>query len=545
MLDSGQSREVELQGISLSGGLAMGCAQRISVIDLDALVSFRHDAVDRAGEKTRFLNALSASREQITALCRNDSAEIVEIFAAQLVMLEDRSVTDSIVSRLAATGLNAECIIAERLVEIRNGFEMLDSEMLRARALDIQDVYHRILGNLLGIDHVRSNPLKQAQPGTVLVSQRLLPSDIVYLNTANIAAIVTETGSSISHAAILARSLEIPFVAGVRGAATVIRSGLTVLVDGSAGIVILHPREQTVQRLRRRCVGSYAASGTHPSTCHTLDGTVIRLLANASSPDTVETALAQGAGGIGLFRTEFYYLRTATQPSLEQEIDYYREVFRRTGEQRLCVRLFDFGGDKVPVFPMPGSISHSSFGNRGIRYLLDNPAVLTRQLGCLAAACGDTPFDLLVPFVSVEPELAAAVEQIQSALGCRGIERSRYRIGMMLEVPSAFFALERLLPQVDFLSVGTNDLIQYGFACDREDQTRSCLMAEAARVAVGIIRHVVAQANAVGKELAVCGELAGDVAVVPELLRAGVRSLSVSSAALGRVRAAVEQTRLH
>lgn len=539
-----ESKEVELRGISLSGGLSVGVAHRVTGIDLDALVSFRHETGDDKNEIKRFENALRESRNQIERLRRPETPKANEIFTAQLAMLEDKDVTEGIFSRITQTGLNAECLIAERLVEIRNAFESMENDLLRARALDIQDVYHRILANLLGIDHVRSNRLRETPHGTVLVSQRLLPSDLVHLDTSDIAGIITETGSAVSHAAILARSLRIPCVSGVRGATTVVRNGDKVLVDGTRGVVVRHPGEGTIEHHRQLHARPKGHDLQHRQDT-SIDGTPIQLLANASSPEDIEEALVLGANGIGLFRTEFYYLRNATQPSQEQETGYYRRLFDLCNRTRLCLRLLDFGGDKTPVFAMPGSISRGPFGNRGIRYLLNNRNLFLRQLSCIAGARGDASFDLLVPFVTVEPELADAVNQIETAMASHGINRHQYRIGMMLEVPSAFLALDRLLPLVDFVSVGTNDLIQYCFACDREDEYTSALMEEATAAMIHLIGQAVHKVNASEKELRVCGELATDANAIPLLVHAGVRSFSVSTISLERVRERIAGVELH
>lgn len=543
MDSTSRRREIRLRGIGLSEGFAIGRARRVTTIDLDTLVSFRHEVPDADEEVERLHGAIARSREQIKRLGEHESPEIRDIFAAQIVMIDDASVVDEIAEKVREMKLNSECILAQRLVEIRDGFELQDNDVLRAKAFDIQDVFHRVLANLLDIDHVRSNPLKEAPPGTILVSERLLPSDVLHMNTANVAAIVTEAGSAVSHAAILARGLAIPYVAGIEGVSSLIRTEQVVLVEGSEGTVVVSPTAETIERFRGHQPKAGLRSREYRE-CRTLDGSRVHLLANASSPDDVRAALRRGAEGIGLYRTEFFYLQNTERPSEEQETDYYRTLFGLCAGKPRCLRLFDFGGDKVPVFGMPGAISRTPFGERGIRYLLHNKEVLKRQLTCIASASAGSPFDVLIPFVTAERELAEAVECLRSAFAHASIDKGVYRIGMMLEVPSAFFALSRLLPHVDFVSVGTNDLVQYTFAFDREEQSRPALAEEMRSTIIELIGEAVRMTRAQGKELTICGQLGAEPAAISSLLQAGVRSLSVRAGALDGIRSIVETTSL-
>ncbi len=533
------TQEIRFQGLSLSPGLAQGIARRISAIDLDALVSYKYQVQDVAAEKERLHNAAKRSREQIALLRTSMSGEISEIFEVQLCMIDDSNEIPQVADRIVSQKLNAEFVLAQRLLELRGSFESLSDGLFRARAMDIQDVFHRILANLIEIDHVRTNALNEVPPGTILVSERLLPSDIIHLNTANIAAIVTEAGSPVSHAAILCRELKIPYVAGIKGIATLIRSKNRVFVNGDAGWIALHPAERTCILLAEEnmIVSNSIASDRN---CRTRDGTRIELLANASSADDVTTALNRGAEGIGLFRTEFYFLQKTTRPSEDEEIEFYKDVISRAKAFRVCFRVYDFGGDKIPLFPLPEGLSRTSFGCRGIRYLLANEGLFRRQLSCIAKATGTAQFDILFPFVTVADELDSAVQIATAEMEKYSIARTAYRIGMMLEVPSAFFDLPAMLAAVDFISVGTNDLVQYLFAYDREESGQASLYRHARRTICSLVEKIMGM-NRPGKAVTVCGEMAGDPEVIPCLLRAGICSLSLSSANIAKAYSCISE----
>ena len=227
-------------------------------------------------------------------------------------------------------------------------------------------------------------------------------------------------------------------------------------------------------------------------------------------------------------RTEFYFLQNTTRPSEDEEIEFYKDIISRAKTLRVCFRVYDFGGDKIPLFPLPEGLSRTSFGCRGIRYLLANEGLFRRQLSCIAKATGTARFDILFPFVTVADELHSAVQIATTEMTKHSIARTAYRIGMMLEVPSAFFNLSAMLDAVDFISVGTNDLVQYLFAYDREESGQASLYRHARQTICSLVEKIMGM-NRPGKTVTVCGEMAGDSEVIPCLLRAGICSLSLSS----------------
>lgn len=541
-MTSTSQKEIRVKGLALSPGVAMGTAQRVRGLDLNILAEFAHNVDDVETEVVRFRQAVALSRDQITKLCDGAQSQLAAIVTAQAVILEDEEVTATIVDRIVASRFSSERVVAEQAMEWAARFDALKDKAMRSRAMDIQDAYHRVLRNLLEIEHVRQNPLSEVPPNTILVSERLLPSDILHLHLPHVDGIVTEFGSAVSHAAIAAQSLHIPFVSEVAGATTLIRTGDRVLMDADAGWLIVNPTEDSVNRSRAASHRvSHVEDPANRAPCATRDGIQIALLANASSAEDVATAVAEGTGGIGLLRTEFFCIGQPDMPSAEDEVAFYQNVFEAAGHLRVTFRLFDFGGDKVPAFFLPGDLSRTILGNRGIRYLLTNEGLLRRQVACLCAAARGRPFDILIPFVTAERELAQARVIIDETIAAHAAGADQCHVGIMLEVPSAYFLLGRMLDHVDFVSVGTNDLGQLMFAWQREESADPLLMPEINGLMVRIIKDAAEQVDKAGKRLTVCGELATDPAVLPAMIRAGVRSLSVNVAALSRVRGAVRE----
>ena len=541
-MTSTSQKEMRIKVLALSPGVAMGTAQRVCGLDLNILAEFAHNVDDVEAEVVRFRQAVALSHDQITKLCDSAESQLAAIVGAQAMILEDEEVMVTIIERIVASRFSSERVVAEQAIEWAARFDALKDKAMRSRAMDIQDAYHRVLRNLLEIEHVRQNPLSEVPANTILVSERLLPSDILHLHLQHVDGIITEYGSAVSHAAIAAQSLHIPFVSEVAGATTLIRTGDRVLMDADAGWLIVNPTEDSVNR--SRAVSYRPPPAERPvdrTPCATRDGIQIAVLANVSSAEEVAMSVAEGADGMGLLRTEFFCIGQPDMPSAEDEVAFYQSVFEAAGHLRVTFRLFDFGGDKVPEFLLPGDVDRTIVGNRGIRYLLANEGLLRRQVACLCAAASGRPFDILIPFVTAERELAQARLIIDKTIAAHAVGADQCHVGMMLEVPSAYFLLGRMLDHVDFVSVGTNDLGQLLFAWQREESADPLLLPEINGLMVRIIREAAEQVDKAGKRLTVCGGLATDPTMLPAMIRAGVRSLSVPVAALSRVRSAVRE----
>jgi phosphotransferase system enzyme I (PtsI) len=375
----------------------------------------------------------------------------------------------------------------------------------------------------------------------VLVAASLLPSDMTLLDLKHIAGIVLEQGSAASHVAIMVRAMRIPAVFRIAGVNSLVRNNSLVIVDGSEGRVILNPSKETVDLYEKKSARRKKAPSRKGviKKCRTTDGTPVTLLANAASEQEVENAFNTGAEGIGLFRTEFYYMSRRRLPTIEEETGFYRQVLSMCRKRPLTLRLLDLGADKtLPYLRMPPE-QNPQLGVRGIRYLLGNSEIFYNHLVSLVRASAVAPLQLLVPFVSRVEEIVAVRDRIDSIAREEGVARERISLGMMIEVPAVIFSLPSFLGLIDFISIGTNDLIQYTFAADRDHGLLEEYRRNALFVVSRMVKYIVVNALAARKGVTVCGEMAGNPRYAELLVGLGVHSLSMQPDSIAEVRSAL------
>jgi phosphoenolpyruvate-protein phosphotransferase len=376
----------------------------------------------------------------------------------------------------------------------------------------------------------------------------MLPSDVALLELTKVLGIVIEEGSRVSHVAIIAKSLGIPALTEVAHATGLMRSGDTVLLDANAGELLVHPNEADLAWYER--TRQTRASTTHrveePAAailpCETIDGVAVGLEANVGSVREAQEALACGAVGIGLLRTEFFYMSCRQWPTAEEEACFYRDVLAAMHRRPVTIRLLDLGADKgLPYLQLPRE-ENPQLGVRGVRALLRMPELLQRHVSSVLRASTVGPVRVLLPFVTTVTDLERVLEVIHTICRTERIARESFQVGLMVEVPAVALALEPFLDHVDFLSIGTNDLVQYIFAASREDSylEEYCLVHHP--VILGLIRAVALAAHARNKPVSVCGEIASDPVLAPLLVGLGVRSLSVHPTALSLVRKNIQRS---
>jgi phosphotransferase system enzyme I (PtsI) len=531
----------EFTGIPVSPGIAMARTFRFKHIDLGMLKDHGFPVENVSDEITRLERAITESAEQVGRLQaeapEHTGGQVAEIFKAHAELLQDEPLLSRIRSLVSEKGVNAEYVLANEIAEIESRFSSINEEHLQVRLLDIQDVLHRLLRNLLDIEHVRTNPLRRINHRVVLIAETLLPSDMTLLDLKHIAGIVLEQGSAASHVAIMARAMRIPAVFRVASIGSVVRNNDFLIVDGSEGRVILNPSKETIDlyeksRERKKKI---PVKTVPKNRCRTKDGKPVSLLANAASAQEVENAFIAGAEGIGLFRTEFYYMSRHRLPTLEEETGFYRQVLSICRKRPLTLRLLDLGADKTLPYLRMTPEQNPQLGMRGIRYLLGNSDIFHNHLVSLVRASAVAPLQLLVPFVSRVEEIAAVRDRIDSIAREEGVGRERISLGMMVEIPAVIFSLPSFMGLVDFISIGTNDLIQYTFAADRdhgqlEEYRRTALM-----VISRMIKYIVVNARSANKEVTVCGEMAGDPRYAEILVGLGVHSLSMQPDSIAAV----------
>ena len=548
-MSGGARQEIRFEGAGVSPGMA--CA-KVHVVrdDFDDVPRYRIAPSQIPDEIGRFETALIQTRMQILEMqqriAESIGAKDAAIFDAHLLVVEDRTLIDEVLRKLETDLCNVEWVFQEVATRYAETLNKIDDPYLRERALDIQDVTKRVIRNLQGKAPKTFLALSESH---ILVAHNLTPSDTASINRANVLGVATDLGSRTSHAAILARSLNIPAVVGLHDITAKLETGQHVLVDGSDGLLIVNPAPETIahyaelESRRARVVAQLKELRTTRST--TRDGRHIVLSANIELQEDVEAVAANGAEGIGLYRTEFLYLNRTTLPTEDEQFETYREVAERVRPDPLIIRTFDLGGDKLA----PGTVDITDelnpfLGWRAIRLCLEHIDIFKTQLRAILRASAVGNIKIMFPMISGLEELRGAkavLAECHEELRRSGIPLSEeIEVGAMIEVPSAALCANVLASEVDFFSIGTNDLIQYTLAVDRVNEKIAHLYEPTHPAILRLLRIITEAAHAHHIWVGVCGEMAGDVALVPLLLGLGVDELSAAATLVPRVKRAVQ-----
>jgi len=547
---SGSARqEIRFEGLGVSPGMACG---KIHVVrdDLDDVVRYRIAPSQIPDEIGRFETALIQTRMQILEMqqriAESIGAKDAAIFDAHLLVVEDRTLIDEVLRKLETDLCNVEWVFQEVATRYAETLNKIDDPYLRERALDIQDVTKRVIRNLQGKAPKTFLALSESH---ILVAHNLTPSDTASINRSNVLGLATDLGSRTSHAAILARSLNIPAVVGLHDITTKLETGQHVLLDGSDGILVIDPTPKTVahyteiESRRAKVTAQLKELRTTRST--TRDGRHIVLSANIELPEDVEAVAANGAEGIGLYRTEFLYLNRGTLPTEHEQFETYRKVAERVRPDPLIIRTFDLGGDKLA----PGTVDITDelnpfLGWRAIRLCLENRDLFKTQLRAILRASAVGNIKIMFPMISGLEELRGAkavLAECKEELRGSGVPMAeKIEVGAMIEIPSAAICANALAPEVDFFSIGTNDLIQYALAVDRVNEKLAHLYEPTHPAVLRLLKMIAEAAHANKIWVGVCGEMAGDVALVPLLLGLGMDELSAGATLVPRVKRAVQ-----
>ena len=549
MSDDNAQREIRFQGAVVSPGIARGITYVVRD-DWDDVVRHRIDASHIAGEIARFEAALIQTRMQILEMqqkiAESIGAKDAGIFDAHLLVVEDRTLIDEVLRKLETDLCNVEWIFQEVANTYVETLSKIDDPYLRERALDIQDVTKRVIRNLQG---KAPKAFLAATEPHILVAHNLTPSDTATMNREHVLGLATDLGSRTSHTAIMARSLNIPAVVGLHDVTDKLETGRNVLLDGTNGWLIVDPTEETlahygeVESKRVRIVEQLGELRETKST--TRDGRHIVLSANIELPEDVEAVAANGAEGIGLYRTEFLYLSRDSLPSEEEQYETYRKVAESVAPDPLSIRTFDLGGDKLATGAAEISDELNPFlGCRAIRFCLDNPDIFKTQLRAILRASAVGNVKIMFPMISGPDELRRAVSLVKECAGELRRENFSYNqkteVGAMIEIPSAAIAADTLAREVDFFSIGTNDLIQYAIAVDRMNERIAHLYEPTHPAVLRLLKMTADAAHANGIWVGVCGEMAADIALTPLLLGLGMDELSAGATVVPRVKRAVQ-----
>ncbi|AVM42307.1 phosphoenolpyruvate--protein phosphotransferase [Fastidiosipila sanguinis] len=531
-----------LKGTIASEGIAVAPVKIIEDIDL----SFdRVEISDVKKEIFRFEEAVFVAKQDIEKV-RNKAADNIDeeraaIFDAQLLFLEDPEFIGQIKSQIESTYVNAESAlddVSNMFISIFSAME--DNPYMQERAKDIEDVSKRLLANLLGKEDLGISNISEE---SILLAEDLSPSETSQLNKNLVQAFLTEVGGRTSHSAIIARSLGIPAIVGLSNLRSKVNDGDIVIVDAEEGLVILNPSEEEIKIYKHKreeyLHNKNELLKLKDKNTVSKDGVQVELGANIAGPEDIENALLNGAEAIGLFRTEFLYMKDDRLPSEEEQFEAYKQVLVGMQNRPVVIRTMDIGGDKeLPSLSLEKELN-PFLGHRAIRISLEKEDIFRTQLRALLRASAFGNLKVMFPMIATISEFRQAKKFLleeKSKLEGEEVKLGEVEVGIMIEIPAAAILAEQFAKEVDFFSVGTNDLIQYTMAADRMNEKVSYLYQPLNPAIIRLLQNVIASAHKEGKWVGMCGEMAGDERAVPLLLGLGLDEFSMSAGNILKIR---------
>jgi phosphoenolpyruvate-protein phosphotransferase (PTS system enzyme I) len=542
-----------LYGIGVSRGIAIGRAHLISHTSLE-VAHYEVPAAHVDAEIARFDAALATVRAELQGLSKNAPASAAPEFGAfinlHLMLLNDPMLAQTPRELIARQHCNAEWALKQQMDSVLEEFERIEDSYLRERGADVTQVVERVLKALLGQPITMPKAQTRAQD-TILVARDLSPADVMVFRHHAFAGFITDLGGATSHTAILARSMNIASVVALHHAWELVREDELIIVDGTQGAVIVNPDKSILAEYRLKQeqwdIERQRLKRLRTTKAETLCGTRIDLQANIESPDEVDEVQQAGATGIGLYRSEFLFLGRDDLPGEEEQFEAYRRVAEALKPYPVTIRTLDLGADKTLNAQAAGG-PNPALGLRAIRYCLAEPLLFNTQLRAILRASHYGKVQLLLPMLSNATELRQSLEMIEAAKQQLREENLPFDdalpIGGMVEVPAVALSLPAFVEQLDFLSIGTNDLIQYTLAIDRTDDSVAYLYNPLHPAVLWLVAHVIRSANRAKIPVAVCGEMAGDATLTRLLLGFGLKQFSMHPGQLPAVKQRVLQTDL-
>ncbi|PCF52153.1 phosphoenolpyruvate--protein phosphotransferase [Staphylococcus delphini] len=531
-----------IKGIAASDGVAIAKAYLLVEPDL----SFSNEKTDNPeAEVQKFNEALNNSKIELTKI-RNHAeeqlgADKAAIFDAHLLVLDDPELIQPIEEKIKNESASAPQALTEVTQNFITIFESMDNEYMKERAADIRDVAKRVLAHILGVELPNPSIIDES---VIIVAHDLTPSDTAQLNKQYVQGFVTNIGGRTSHSAIMSRSLEIPAVVGTKSISESVQQGDMVIVDGLTGDVIVNPSDDEIKAYQHKRESFFAdreaLKQLRDEPSKTLDGHEVELAANIGTPNDLEGVHNNGAEGIGLYRTEFLYMGRDNMPTEDEQFEAYKKVLESMEGKRVVVRTLDIGGDKeLPYLNLPEEMN-PFLGYRAIRLCLDQPEIFRPQLRALLRVSAYGKLNIMFPMVATIQEFRdakALLLEEKENLKREGVEVSDdIELGIMVEIPSTAALADVFAKEVDFFSIGTNDLIQYTMAADRMSERVSYLYQPYNPSILRLIKQVIDASHQEGKWTGMCGEMAGDETAIPLLIGLGLDEFSMSATSILKAR---------
>lgn len=537
-----------MKAVATSPGIAIG---KVLVYKEPKLVVELKKVQDTDFELERLNRAIEISKEEIQGLyeetLKNIGESEAQIFSAHKMMLEDPEFIDGVKSKIEKEKVNAEWAVKEVSKQLIELLENIEDEYLRARALDLKDVSKRLLIKLLGVE---SKDIKNLKEKCILVAEDLTPSDMAQLNKDMVLGFVTELGGKTSHTAIMAKNLNIPAVAGLNDITNLAENGDMIIIDGNEGLVLLNPTEEKVKvyEEKKRKYDKFKRLVKQMKGHDTIskDGIKVELAANIGTPKDMDNVIENDAEGIGLFRTEFLYMDSDSMPTEEEQFNAYKTVAERLGGKPVVIRTLDVGGDKdIPYLNLPLEMN-PFLGLRAIRLCLERVEILRTQLRALLRASAYGNIKIMFPMISSIKEIRDAkkvLEEVKEELRKENIPFNEdIEVGIMVEIPAVAIHSDIFAKEVDFFSIGTNDLIQYTVAVDRGNQNISYLYSQYHPAVLKLIKMTIENGHKAGIWVGMCGEAAGDEKLIPLLLAMGLDEFSMNPSSILKARWIINKT---
>ena len=545
------AQEIILRGISASPGICIGKAYLVDREGVDVLGHYHVPEKKLSNEIKRFKTAVKKAKDELDRIVANSPEELkqVHILETHMALLKDKALYGKTIETIKNQRVNAEWALKQVVSNLQDVFRNMQDSYLRERSADIVHVSDRIMINLMGAEVV---DIASISKRVILVARDLSPADTSQINLERIKGFITDHGGKASHTGIIARALEIPAVVGLQKATLKIKNDDLIIVDGNSGVVIVHPAEKTLEQYEERNLAyeEYRAVITRESqaAAESADGVHLEVMGNIESPEEVFAVIKYGGDGIGLYRTEFQYFNRSEFPSEDELFDKYKDVVEVMAPKPVTIRTLDINGDKALTNHFSYDEVNPALGLRAIRYCLKKPNVFRNQLRAILRAAAHGNVRILLPMISTCFEIWESkrlLDEVAESLHKECVPFNRnIQIGAMIEVPSAVIMADALAENVDFFSVGTNDLIQYSLAIDRGNEQVAHMYQPLDPAIIRMLKHTADVAREKDIKIFICGEMAGTSHHIPLLLGIGMDELSMNPQSIPVVKRVIRSLRV-